>query len=164
MEPKIMLTIRIDPAAKTRLSRAAEWSGKTLSQFLIDAAEGEAASILAAGPPSMARPANGVPDLFRMLCAAAHSGGSGLGYSEAGGILFSHVRDMRPPSVPKKLWTPAVRRLRALVKSKDRGRILEWFEEYCPECIALVPIRRRPSFVDGVLSRSKWEKVWAAAK
>ncbi len=148
-----MLAIRVDAETKSRLSRAAQFSGKTLSQFVIDAATAAAEAVHARGVPSMDRPASGVPDLFRATCEAAHAGGSGMGYHDAGRLLTASIRGMRPPRMLRSVWALELRRLRRLVKSGDRERVLAWFDEHTPECVAMVPARRRPSFVDGVFAK-----------
>jgi len=40
--------------------------------------------------------------------------------------------------------------LRGAIDRRDDTRVLSWFDRELPRCMALIPTRRRPTFLEGV--------------
>jgi uncharacterized protein DUF1778 len=131
-----IITIRVGADDKRLLEAAARGRGMTLSGFalktLMREAEREA--------PQQRRDLR-VPAMFRTACEEARRGGAG-GYARAGRTLALHAL-LREGPVLEELGELTGR-------GKDQ-RALQWCERHYPECLALVPRRRRVQFARGLL-------------
>ena len=92
----------------------------------------------------------GVPTFFRASCWEASRGGS-IGYDLPGWNLAGAIHMEVPYDLEVDDWESEVSGLVKLIKADDRGGIARWFEDHFPNCIKLVPTRRRGQFVDGVV-------------
>ena len=92
---------------------------------------------------------SGIPSFFRACCKDATLGGN-LGYEHAGRELCRHLYELVPFELESDDWNEEVERLRPIVESANREEVLRWFIERFPKCIAIVPTRRRDSFLRGV--------------
>jgi hypothetical protein len=110
------------------------------------------ASIAASGP---------CPTFFRALCRTASEGGSG-GYEWAGHGLTGAIPQLMPEDVEHDEWYDLVQEFIGLVcpegpssgmsawPAPDDEAVLAWLDRWLPRCMALVPRRRRDSFLKGV--------------
>lgn len=87
-------------------------------------------------------PSNTVPTFF---CASIQEARDPqLGYASAGWTLAIHIEDLADDE--------DLERLTAAIWSRNRAEaIWEWISASLPGCAALVPKRRRASFMTGVL-------------
>ncbi len=91
---------------------------------------------------------SGVPSFFSACCQDATQGGS-LGYEHAGRELCRHLSGLVPFELESDDWNEEVKRLRPIVESANREEVLLWFTSHFPKCMAIVPTRRRDSFLRG---------------
>jgi hypothetical protein len=151
-----VITIRIDSKDKKTLEAGARARGITLSAFVIRTLLGEAARTPAMAPVTKKEK---VPPLFRTACEEAKRGGA-YGYIAAGRLLISHA--FKDPVVQRNLAalsreeviptsTDLTDELAELVFEENVPGVLAWCERYFPECLALVPLRRREQFAHGVI-------------
>ena len=75
------LILRVNRETKLRIAEAARRRGKSMSSFIMDAAEAEARRV-EARPPSDQGDSGARPAFFRALCLTASQGGAN-GYFEA---------------------------------------------------------------------------------
>lgn len=57
---------------------------------------------------------------------------------------------MSPYQVEEDEWAARVEELANLVTAEDDQAVLAWVEEWLPRCLALVPPRRRQTFLRGI--------------
>lgn len=84
------------------------------------------------------------PTFFRAACRTASHGG-GSGYEEPGYTLVGGVASLLDDDLDAKLEA-----LDGFLMSDDDDAVLGWFDRELPRCMALVPRRRRLSFLRGV--------------
>jgi hypothetical protein len=91
----------------------------------------------------------GIPTFIRAHCRTASKGGSG-GYSEAGFHLGYHVRDLEPYDIETEDWLAViVFELHPLIEVENDDAVIAWCVRRYPRVMAMVPTRRRASFVAG---------------
>lgn len=90
----------------------------------------------------------GVPRFFQACCWTASAGGD-FGYEHPGRELSRHLDDLEPMGLSPNAWIEEVDKLLPLVEKRDDDAILRWFVVRYPNCLALVPKRRRSSFLSG---------------
>ena len=61
-----------------------------------------------------------------------------------------HLDNEFPYSVSVDEWETIVEQLRELLEDRDNAGVIDWFGQWLPSCIDLVPPRRRANFVKGV--------------
>jgi hypothetical protein len=61
-----------------------------------------------------------------------------------------HVRELDPYDADPDEWDAECDRLDQLLQQGDSQAVLRWFLDRYPRCMALVPRRRRASFLKGV--------------
>jgi hypothetical protein len=93
----------------------------------------------------------GIPTFFRACCGTA-SQGCDIGYDHPGHELMRHVRDLVPYDADDDEWGASCDRLDDAIRNGDGARVLSWFVAHYPNCMALIPKRRRASFLRGVLA------------
>jgi hypothetical protein len=89
------------------------------------------------------------PTYFAASCWTARRGGTD-GYECAGRNLVGGLGSLAPYDVQDEDWAVKLDELQSLVVAGQDGDILAWFDEWLPRCMALVPARRRQSFLKGV--------------
>lgn len=137
---KKLLTFRLDAETKKQLERAARSVGKSVTAFLLEAIKVAIAGSARKGVKVVCS-LNGVPEFFRNRIEAAGQGGA-WGYAAAGRELRAHLM--------KSLPTARRCRLRALtLPGTDWVDVAAWLRREVPECLELVPKRRRAEFLDG---------------
>lgn len=146
-----LLVIRIEPDQKDLIQRAASKRSQSISTFVVSAAlsaakrEEKRVTQTQQVPRAFFR---GVPTFFKALCFEASQGGhstyADAGYGFAGAIPGQIEYDSDAELVSK--WNALDR----LMCAKDNMGILEWLEQEFPRCIALVPARRRLTFLQGM--------------
>ena len=85
------------------------------------------------------------PTFFRGCVARAR--GSQAGYSDPGYHLAIHARELAADDVPDKVIDELDR---ALAAADAAEQIWQWLRRTLPRCMALVPRRRKPTFLKGI--------------
>jgi hypothetical protein len=102
------------------------------------------------------RPSSGrgaCPTFFRACCFEAsrqNAHGHRVGYDHPGYQLTVNLEGLGPYEVEPEEWSKAIDGLVDLLQAADDYAILEWFCEWLPRCMELVPRRRRKTFLRGV--------------
>mgnify|MGYP006908357806 CR=1 FL=1 len=91
----------------------------------------------------------GVPTFFRCCCATARSGGD-VGYDHPGRELTRHLCDQIPVGMDYNQWISELDSLEQLMSQGEDEAVIDWFVQFYPNCMALVPKRRRGAFLRGV--------------
>jgi len=145
--------IRISEVDKMAISQAAKETGKTVTSFIVGAAlaavRRTSKHAEARGSGSGARH-GGVPNWFRAMCGEAARGGN-LGYRDVGKRLAESLGGEIPDGLDLDEWSDALECLRSDCEDSDHEGIWEWFAEYFPKAMKLIPDRRLHLFSDGVL-------------
>jgi hypothetical protein len=96
---------------------------------------------------------SGIPGFFKASCCNARIGGSS-GYESAGRELARHLEDLIPHDLldESEVWAEEIKLLRPHVEASNDQEVLRWFIARFPNCIAMVPKRRRGSFLHGAYS------------
>jgi hypothetical protein len=91
------------------------------------------------------------PSFFKALCWTASQGGSGS-YEWAGYGLAGALSNLGPYQLEDDEWAEELDRLDSLIRDPDISDddVVAWFDRWLPRCMALVPSRRRKSFLKGV--------------
>jgi hypothetical protein len=150
-----IIVIRVDAETKRRFEEAAEGVGLSMTSFLIRAAEAAAgaaakrqAKARAAARPAPRNTSGACPTFFKSICWEARRGG-GLGYDRAGSKLIRVAATLVAYDTDEEL-IEKLKGLEALVLARDDVGVLGWFDRELPKCMALIPQRRRASFLAGV--------------
>jgi hypothetical protein len=155
------IVLRIDEEAKRRIAEAARRTGKNLSSFTTEAvmeAVENAERGISKKEPKSARRSGACPTFFRAACATAMVGGT-TGYNAAAYELTRNLPTLGPYEMTEAEWNERLDQLGELLsigfpgsdeEENANGQIVAWFEANLPRCMALVPVRRRDSFVKGV--------------
>jgi hypothetical protein len=140
---KTILTLRVDGAHKARIAAAARLHGKSITTFMLEATMQHVEATEKIPEAKRTESLRGAcPPFFRVLCEIARAGGES-NYSVAGYELMRIVR----PLVPQENIGDLRRLLRRRADEED---VLDWFRGNLPQCIELVPWRRRGKFLAGV--------------
>jgi len=150
-----LITVRADAATKHRLEEAADRSGMTLSSFLLGAGEAAAAAAAKrqaraceAARPTPGRASGACPRFFKAICSEVRRGG-GPGYAWAGRKLLRAAAGLIAWDTAEELRLKYTELENAILARDDAG-VLGWFDRELPRCMALIPRRRRASFLAGV--------------
>jgi hypothetical protein len=146
-----MLTIRVEEDVKELIESAATRLGRTISAFVLDAAVKAANRVKDEEPSKLSRGAKGVPVFFRTLCETAKEGG-GTGYELSGRFLADIAEYLVPVGMSRAAWREHVKELTRISGLRLDEKVGAWFDLHLPECMALIPARRRQSFVKGAMS------------
>lgn len=92
---------------------------------------------------------SGVPTFFRAGCQIARSGRFG-GFANPGRELTRHLWRLVPDGLTDQDWSNEIDHLIERCERSDDEAVLSWFSQRYPRCIALVPVRRRRTFLRGV--------------
>ena len=147
------ILIRIEADAKERFTAAASSRGESLTAFILKACISRAKSTeKSTMVKTMARASfGGVPSYFRGLCFTASQGGE-FGYDVVGQRFAQNLPGMVPYDVEDEAWAEQVQELESMINEDgDPESVVDWFEEYFPKCMDLVPPRRRERFAIGVI-------------
>ena len=145
------IMLRVDAEAKRRITAAARASDKSITAFITETTMN---AVVKAERKRSRRPKRELrgacPSFFRACCATAQAGGQNS-YRCAAYELTRALSELSPWELSAAEWTERLKELAEVLESdsSDAG-ILRWFEENVPRCLALVPRRRRGSFVQGV--------------
>ena len=157
MAKQKMIGVRVDDALKRRIEKAAESQGVTITTFLIRAAE---TAVKAAekkqasarnrepGRTAARKTSGACPTFFKALCLEASRGGD-QGYDWTGRKLVRSAASLVVWDTPDELRAKFAE-LKRLIRGRDNEGVLGWFDRELPRCMALIPRRRRPSFLTGV--------------
>jgi hypothetical protein len=102
----------------------------------------------------------GAPTYFRASCLRAAGGGKD-GYDLPGWHLanaIGHGGEV-PYDVDLDEWEEEVQALTELPANRENDAVLEWFTKHYPNCMVLVPTRRRDRFISGVRRAYEEERV-----
>lgn len=92
----------------------------------------------------------GVPSFFRYGCKDAATDHSS-GYFSPGYHLTLHVTRLVPDDFTLEQWLDGpCGDLEELLIQSDPDAVLSWFGRWYPQCLSLVPSRRRKTFLEGV--------------
>jgi hypothetical protein len=158
----------VTPALKARIANAAGSQGKSLTTFLLEAAERAAAKV-ESRPTAPKKPGGrgACPTWFVARCWEAAQGGTG-GYAAAGHALAAALPAEHPWELSDEQWAAALDSLgeligigrRRLVRlERDDAAVWAWLEEYVPRCAALIPRRRRQAFLAGLYRAAEDETI-----
>jgi hypothetical protein len=161
MAKSTTIIVRVDSDAKARIEAAAGRLGKSITTFILDAAE-QATRKVESMPTTIQKPkGRGVcPTFFVACCHEAARGGTN-GYAAAGRTLARHLHALAPYEMEEAEWEEELRRLEdrlyppregglLAIFNPDDEQVWEWFTRNLPRCTALVPRRRREQFLAGV--------------
>jgi hypothetical protein len=155
------IMVRVSAETKARIKAAAHRLGKSVTTFVLEAAE-KAAGKVEAMPTTIEKPKGrgACPTFFVACCHEAARGGTN-GYAAAGRTLARRLHDLAPWEMEEDEWEEELRLLEdRLYPPRDGGllaifnpddeQVWEWFTRNLPRCTALVPRRRREQFLAGV--------------
>ena len=144
-----VLTLRVDRETKRRITHAAKRQNKSITAFVLETTM-KAVQRIERQPETQAV-RGPCPSFFKACCATAAMGGGGS-YKWAGHQLAGHVRRLCPWELEEEEWLARLDGLYELVEEgAEDEAIVDWLEENLPRCVALVPTRRRPIFIEGML-------------
>jgi len=147
-----LIIVRVDPETKSRIEAAARLTGKSITTFILEAAEKAARKAEAMPTAAMQTKPKGrgaCPTFFLAFCTGARQGGES-GYFGAGHELMRHVASLGDDELGEAEWDARLDQLEELLTQEDDDGILQWFEQELPRCMKLVPARRRGQFLKGV--------------
>ena len=151
-----MLSIRIDPDLKSRIEEAAARKRKTVSAFVLEAAE--QAALKALRLPVEPTQREHAPAFIRATCLTAKRGGA-RGYWAAGFELARHAEDLQPDFIEDHAqWEALVDRFSDLLSAGSNSRgtkvrpIILWMREYLPGSMKLIPARRHGQAALGAIT------------
>ena len=158
------LIIRLTEAEKKDIENAAKKSGISMTTFAINTILKETKTVLSEKERMVenviVRPTHkGVPTFFRVLCLTASQGGT-HSYQEAGYHLASTTDSEMPFETDEDEWAENLQELEDFIINQDRDGIWRWYRQTYTRAMALVPIRRKDSFVDGVLEAFEEGRLW----
>lgn len=142
-----IIVLRMSAELKATITAAAEQLGLPLTTYIIDAALKRALHLRqenASGAQGVRLSAD-----FRILCNEAVKG-TADGYATPGYRLAALVGMQRPDGIDYETWLTQVDALKALLANRDDAATWAWFQQHYPDCMALVPARRREQFLYGV--------------
>jgi hypothetical protein len=143
------LIVRVDDAAKQRIKQAADTAGKSMTAFVLESTM-KAVEKMERLKPRESRVNRGAcPTFFRACCATARMGGDN-GYRWAAYELTRALDSLSPDALDAEEWMERLEALSDLLEDDDEEAVFAWFDDNLPRCMALVPRRRRPSFLAGV--------------
>ena len=91
-----------------------------------------------------------LPTYFRGWCQTASSGGA-QSYRWVGRSLLKALAMECPMELEEDEWFQCIETLDDLfASSSSDDEILEWYKEYLPRFVELIPQRRRAIFVEGM--------------
>ena len=140
-----VIVIRVSAEEKENWEKAARERHKSLTSFLRDAAKKEARK----EPPKVSpRAFRGVPTFFKALCAEARQGGAN-NYGRAGHEFTRHLASSMPYEFDEEEWFEQLDNLQSMIEEERDFDAWNWFREYFPKCMELVPNRRKDQFLAG---------------
>jgi hypothetical protein len=93
---------------------------------------------------------DGIPTFFRACCHDVARRNVSAGYDYPARELVRHLERLSPYSADDEAWASELGDLARLIDAQDDDAVLRWFLDHYPKCLALVPKRRRPAFLQGV--------------
>jgi hypothetical protein len=153
------IILRVDAETKAWITEAANRQGKSLTTFLLQAAAKAAGKESPISVASLKPRGKGpCPTWFLASCHEAKQGGTN-GYYWPGYKLASALGSHQPYEVETDDWADEIERLNTLAQRNEREAVAEWFQAYLPRCLALVPVRRREQFLDGIFQAAEEGKI-----
>ncbi len=158
-DKSVMVCVRVAPAYRARLDRAARRVGQNTADFVRSSLD---RSIDEAEAKDPVQSQMGFPSYFAARCQEAARGGSG-GYAAAGYCLANHIADEQPRDLDDEEWEQEQANLHQLVfptdprspnrpapHLRDDEEVLFWFLDTYPKMMKLVPRRRHTQFLQGI--------------
>lgn len=93
---------------------------------------------------------SGVPSFFRACCRDVKNRTVPASYAHAARELIGNIGGLVPYGIEEGEWADRLERLADLIDRGSDDGVLEWLIEHFPNCLALVPKRRRGAFLQGV--------------
>ncbi|MBX3416585.1 MAG: hypothetical protein KF851_03200 [Pirellulaceae bacterium] len=101
---------------------------------------------------------SGVPKFFRISCREASQQREGRDYSNPGYQLMQHVNTLIPHNADSSTeWLEETDQLYQLFDESKIDDAVEWFKSHFPQCMNLIPKRRRCKFIEGAYRRWLFE-------
>ncbi len=132
------IILRVDAETKARIEQAARLRGLSITSFMLETAMKTAQRIEKRPPPA---PSGACPGFFKALCREASLGGANT-YTTPGYELSRHMASL----------VDDLEGLYELFEERpvvNDDSVLDWLSQALPRCMALVPQRRRDSFLEG---------------
>src|SRR5205807_1715393 len=92
----------------------------------------------------------GIPGFFLACCHDVKRQNVSAGYDHPAYELMRHLSRLEPDAYEDDEWEEEIDNLFQLIAARHDTAILVWFEKFYPKCLALVPKRRRSSFLQGI--------------
>ncbi len=143
------LIVRVDGKAKQRIKEAARLAGKSLTTFVLENTMKVVEKLERSGSRKPRECRGACPTFFRICCETASTGGTN-GYKWAAYQLTQGLRGLSPDELDANEWGERLEKLTNLLDDDEEDAVLVWFDDNLPRCMALVPRRRRSSFLEGV--------------
>jgi hypothetical protein len=89
------------------------------------------------------------PSFFVAGCREARTGRD-CSYDQPAYNLAGALRGLEPNVVEEDEWAERRQELSTFIWQRSDDDVLAWFDRWLPRCMALVPRRRRESFLKGV--------------
>ena len=106
----------------------------------------------------------GVPTFFRALCYHAARQSQGQSYLCGGSAFMGALHSLVPTEAEFEESEEEMEQLAALLERKDFARVESWFANHFPNCMAIVPHRRRVKFLEGVYRQRLEDSGYAGAQ
>jgi len=161
------IIVRVDGGLKARIEAAASRQGKSITTFVLEAAENAARMVETMQTTQKPKGRGACPTWFVATCHEATQGGAG-GYKSVGYALAKGLASVQDWDKAVEEWQEALDQLGKMVSgvgswghrgTPDDEKVWGWFEKHLPRCVALIPRRRRQAFLAGVYQAAADESI-----
>jgi hypothetical protein len=159
------LIIRISGEDKKRVANAATLQGVSITEFVTRATLEKVKPILLKneefkGDKTNRRPTHGgVPTFFRALCLTASQGGA-QNYKWVGFSFGQATEGEIPFDADWKKWKEMLKEVQKHITDRNHENVWLWYQETYPVAMALIPVKHRKSFVNGIMDAYDEGKLW----
>jgi len=159
------LIIRMAIEDKEKVTIAAAKQGLSITEFVTSATLNKAKAVLLKQKNIMEnndirRPTHGgIPTYFRALCYTASKGGE-QGYNWVGFSFSQDTESEVPSDADSEQWREMLGQIQKYIEYRDEENIWLWYKKTYPKALALIPAKRRKSFVRGILKAYDEGKLW----
>ena len=157
------LIIRIADFNKEKLFTAANKQGVSITEFVTRATLAKADAVLLKAKKQELdnkRPTHhGVPRFFQGLCQTASQGGA-QSYKWVGYTFGGATANEMPFDADSDQWENMLQEVQNYIESNNEEKIWLWYKQTYPEAMALIPAKRKESFVKGILEAYNAGELW----